>query len=109
MYLVACHSVTIIHSIHHSDILLIIRILVHGSLIRRHSVHVIHIDGHRLIHPRHRGILTIRWRTVLTLHRIWPKWLENINVNPSAVDARDLRLLQAATKMLQLDRMRFDG
>ena len=30
-------------------------------------------------------------------------------VNPSAAGARHLRLLQAATKMLQLDEMRFFG
>ena len=32
-----------------------------------------------------------------------------INLNPSAAGARDLRLLQAATKMLQLEQMKFDG
>ena len=31
----------------------------------------------------------------------------DFDLNPSAAGARDLRLLQAATKMLQLDKMRF--
>ena len=31
------------------------------------------------------------------------------DLNPSAAGARDLRLLQAATKTLQLDRVRFFG
>ena len=34
---------------------------------------------------------------------------KSLDINPSAAGARDLRLLQAATKTLQLERVQFFG